>query len=218
VLRQPRAHRAAGRAYEYHALFWGISVLGTVAGFMFTTAPSDVLSARYLAVAFVGVGVLLPLLAARTVQGRRWFGVAISLFAAVAVAHLISSGVPRYGTGPGPAVAREVQRYVAANGAAHGYAEYQDAAVLTWETKLHTLVYPVETCGAAAVCPFDLHVISSWYRPTSVARTFLITDTAPALIRVATAPSTLGRSIMSAKFGTLTVNIYDGDIATHFGP
>jgi hypothetical protein len=201
-------HDSGEAAREAHTTFWGLAITATCAAFLFSSAPTDVLSARYLGVAFVGILALLPVAARSRSWTRGLLAGGASLYAVLAVGHVLSDGVGGYGTGPSQALAGEVERYVAASGATHGYAEYQDAAVLTWETRLHIRVYPVMSCGEG-LCPFYLHTISSWYTPAQTGRSFLVTDSSPALIPLRSPPSNLGPPASKASFGPLTVYIYN---------
>jgi hypothetical protein len=196
-----------------YVLFLGLSVLCTCTVFVFSTAPTDVLSARYVAVPFLDILALLPVIAWRATWRRLLLAAWLSLFATFSVGQLLSGGIGVYGTGPTQQEASALERYVASQGATHGYAEYQDAAVLTWETRMRMPTYPVLACpGGASVCPFFLHTISSWYAPGD-SRSFLVVDSAPTAIPVAGRPANLGTPVSSATFGVLTVYIYARDIA-----
>lgn len=213
VLR-PDHPTAWDEARDAHILFWSLVLIGSGCVFLFTTAPSGVLSARYVATAFVAIFAILPVAGHHDGWRRTGITVAIATYAALATYQVATAEIAGYGTGPVQSVAYAVQRYVRSQGATQGYAEYRDAAVITWLTHLHTRVYPVMTCDTpVGLCPFYLHVISSWYGTGSRRRSFLITDSGATETEVATPPPGLGEPISSTAFGDLTVYIYAGDIA-----
>jgi hypothetical protein len=115
----------------------------------------------------------------------------------------------------------DVATRVAAIASAHhvsvGYAAYWDAAPITWASHFRVQVYPVSVCDQGAhLCPFDLHVISSWYTPRPGSGSFLLTD---ARTRLVTAPTPdLGRPTAVYRVGQVTMYVYPYDIARRFSP
>ena len=76
-------------------------------------------------------------------------------------------------------------------------------------------MYPVSVCDQGAhLCPFDLHVISSWYTPRPSTRSFLLTD--PRLPLVPAPTPGLGRPSAVYRVGRLTMYVYPYDIASRF--
>ena len=215
LARRTLSYDARCAARSAHIIFWSLAIACTCGVFLFTTAPSDVLSARYLTTAFVAVIVLLPIAAGSRLWSKGALTLGVAAYAVLSISQLLSDGVGVYGTGPSQALAGDVLHYVREQGATQGYAEYQDAAVIAWETRLQVHAYPVETCAnTTSLCPFYLHTVASWYVPARRSRSFVITDASPALIPVTTTPSSLGSPISHASFGYLTVWIYAGDVAS----
>jgi hypothetical protein len=101
-----------------------------------------------------------------------------------------------------------------------GYADYWDAAPLTWSTRFRLRVYPVQNCipsSGPTLCWSSLHMISSWYVPRPRTRTFLITDSAQPS-PPASAQANLGKPVAEYRIGVLTMYVYSYDIASKMIP
>jgi hypothetical protein len=109
-------------------------------------------------------------------------------------------------------VAGEIAQIAAREHLSVGYAGYWDAAPITWSTGFGVHVYPVSVCDQREhLCRFDLHFISSWYRPRAHTRSFLLTD--PALANVWTRTPDLGRPSSVYRLGRVTMYVYPYDLA-----
>jgi hypothetical protein len=198
-----------------YATYWALVVACTSVAFLVSNAPTDILSARYLAAGFIAIFALLPLIAAIGPRAQRLVLAGVVLYAAVALARMESVPITGYGTGPEPATARAIQRYVTGYGANTGFANYQDAAVLSWETNMRLRVYPIRQCPmGVGYCPYILHIDSAWYEPRDRRRSFVIADTEPGLFTLDVNTQPLGRPLATRSFGHLTVYVYAGDLAS----
>jgi hypothetical protein len=100
----------------------------------------------------------------------------------------------------------------------YGYAGYWDASSLTWSSREQVLVRPLSECGnpaGAAICPFFLERVPSWYVPQQ-RHTFLLVD--PASQYVVTLPAGLGPPLESFSIGPMRMYIYPYDVASRLGP
>jgi hypothetical protein len=210
-------HSALTPARELYVTFWGLTVVFSVGAFALTNLPVDAGDARYLPAVFAGAAALLPALAMFRWQRRAVLSGAIALFAMlIAINHLIE-GTPASSGGPPPIVAAEVQRFVRAEGADHGYAPYYDAPVMGWQTRGALKVYPVTPCGAT-LCAFLFNRINTWYGPLPGVRTFLVTDSRTTITTsFSAAPAAFGSPLATTAFGPYTVYVYDHDIAANLG-
>ena len=199
-------------ARETYVVFWAIAVVAGIVAFVMSSVPVDAGTARYLIVVWVGVVALLPVLVATGGARQRLALVAaVSVFAAISLYDVANP--------PGASsVAADVERFVTAQGATTGYGVYDDAAPITWASHDRIRVYPVCTCAppSQAKFPFASHTVQSWYRPQPGRRTFLLQNPARSF-PVLPDPAD-GKPIARRTFGTVTVLVYDHDIATTIKP
>ena len=179
-------------------------------------------SEHYLLGAWIAVAALLGLLLSyRPAQLAILAGVAV--FGLVTLRGHIADGVPTIANGPDRATSLAMSRFAASYGARIGYAEYWDASPVTWETHFAAEVFPIGPCpvtphSPSGICAFGTGTISSWFIPRQDTRTFLITDSRKSIAGyVASPPSSLGRPVATAGFGTFTVSVYRYDIAAALG-
>jgi hypothetical protein len=207
--------READHARLVYVAFWAGCAAATLAVFVFSTAPVNQLTFRYIVPAWFSLAALLPLTAA----ARRWARPAITAgVCAIAAASTIAVARGDASTNPGwpdHALAEELERRLEPLDVTKGYAGYWDAAPITWATHTRLKVYPVWQCQPPepALCRFYFHNISSWYEPEEGARTFLIVDPEQPFV---TGPDpAFGEPIRTFTVGRLTVHVYDDDIAAH---
>ncbi len=204
------------RRFAYVA-FWVSSLVSSSAAFVFSDAPVDANSARYVLAGYVAFGALLPLLATRS---RRWQArvtIGVCLFALVASYQVIRHPFQPQLRFPTPQQGQALARYAESEHVTYGYTGYWDAADLTWMSEFKVKAYPVTQCNShsLAMCPYDIG-ISSWYTPRRGANSLLVIDRA-IQIRSVTAPDPGdGSPIASTKIGDLTVYVYPFDIASRF--
>lgn len=116
---------------------------------------------------------------------------------------------------PSYRLANEVEQIARNDHLTVGYAGYWDAAPITWASHMSVKVYPVEDCQVG-LCRFDLHQISSWYRPRAGASSFLLAD--PSQPIEASPPADLGAPSAVLHVGPATMYVYPYDIASHIHP
>lgn len=196
-------------------LFWGAAVALLVLAFVSTSAGVDVTSVRYFLAAWPGVLVLIAI-GLRARIAAPLLAVAATLIAALALFDLghgdYTASPPGFARGE---IAGQLQQLVEAEGLDHGYAGYWTAANLTYQTRLAARVYPIQPCAEVA-CPFVLHRLDAWYVPKAEVRSFYITDGA-APPPQAPLPPADWKAARTTGFGSLTVYIYDYDIASRLG-
>ncbi len=204
---------AAGVGYTF---FWAFVLICLTGGFLLSSSPINLISARYIAADFVALAALLPVLAPLERRAAHTVvALAISLFLAIGLYFDISeiTGAPGAYPFPNGRTVGEIERYLLAHGATRGYGPYWDAADVTWGTHLRIQAYPLTGCTTPlGVCPMPLNQISSWYEPNGAHATFLLTD--PATTSNIPVPGSFGMPIAQATFGNVHVYVYNHDVAT----
>jgi hypothetical protein len=215
-----RASRAP-LSLDLYLAFWSLVVVLSLAVYLLTTVAEKEGSERYLPGLYAGVAALLPALAARGRVPRTVVAVGVALFATLIATNHLITGTPPATSSPSPRVTYQILRFARSHGADHGYASNAVASVATWETHAALKAYPLATCGVN-LCPMWASQISTWYRPQTDARTFLIGESGAAAHRnpwppITSPPTAFGKAISTAKFGPYTVYIYGHDVAADLG-
>jgi hypothetical protein len=131
----------------------------------------------------------------------------------------VAEGPEVFGDGPDAAQAAAVQRFVTSHGATVGYAGYEDAEVLTWQTHARLQVFPVLAgfeCPLE-ICPYYVMNVSTWYLPRPGVRSFVVTHPTLTEAHLHALPRFAGRPIAQARFGSASVFVYDHDVARDLG-
>jgi hypothetical protein len=196
-------------------VFWGAALVLSVASYLASDLPKDGGTGRYLVPAFYAVAVLLPALALGSARARAYVAVGVLVFSAGVLARHVVEGPEEFGAGATPAEVSAVRDFVAAQGADIGYASYQDAGVLTWDTHAALKVFPVYAGFGCLreTCRFPIMSVSSWYRERPGVRSFLVLHPPATYTQLATVPNGAGRPIAQAQFDRLTVYVFDHDLA-----
>ncbi len=215
VRRSRRRERAQSESVRLAwCLFWGSSLVLLSVAFIFSSLPEDLGSSRYLVGALYATAALVPLLGGRSSLARAAVTAAVTLYAFtgwLALAqHRLIDGAP---ASPSDQLAGAVAKIAGEEHLSVGYAGYWDAAPITWATHLRVKVFPVDDCdGNLHLCAFELHLITSWYKPRPGAKTFLLSD--PAFPSVPSTPTPdLGKPIAVHQIGSVTMYVYPYDIA-----
>lgn len=172
-------------------------------------------TSRYLLPAAYGFVALVAVFAAgRSVAYRRVTVVGASV---IALASVVSLAARDLRPTPGDQqFASELTTFAQGEGLTYGYADYWDAARLTWMLHGRVKIYPIEPCTSQhGFCEFPFHTISSWYQPQAGVRTFLIVDPR---YGVNNPGLTLGGPDESITSGHYTVLVYHYDLASILGP
>jgi hypothetical protein len=210
------ADRAGAQRFVY-VTFWASSLLVTSVVYVFTNAPADVFTSRYLLAGYIAIGALLPLLALRSRGWQASVAAGICLFALIASYQVVRKPfAPANEAFPGPREANALVRIARAEHVSYGYAGYWDAADLTWLSHFKLDLYPVDQCAPSSpkLCRFNLGNISSWYVPRPHTRSLLIVDTRQPQLVSAPDPA-FGKPLLASTIGALQVYIYPYDIASH---
>lgn len=211
----------AGAGRFLFIAFWALVIATDLALYLGTQVSADVVSgSHYLLSAWVAVAALLGAFV-RSTRLRVTVLVGVAAFGLLTAREHIADGVPAYGPGPTGAQSAAIETFARAHGASIGYAEYLDAPSVTWETDLKTKVFPISPCGSGAsgLCPFFID-INSWYTPRAHTRSFLLTDSRPAVTggSITAPPAAFGKPIASeAVAPAFTVYVYPDDIAAQLG-
>jgi hypothetical protein len=204
-----------------YTMFWASSVVCLSAGFIFSSAPIHPTTpegAGYLVGAVYAVAAILPLLARRSAAIRAVVVAGTLVFvlnSVMALDRSSSTKAPRQASGPSPQVARDVARVAEETHATFGYSPYWDAAAITWRADFRVLVAPVVGCESTPkLCPGPNGYLEAWYYRIP-RRTFLLTDTS---IINWNPSATLGQTIATHRFGTVTMYVYNYNIIEKLFP
>jgi hypothetical protein len=206
--RQVRAEDAEALRLAWYS-FWGTSAVLLSVTFVCSSNPVDLNSSRYLVGVIYAVAALLPLLAVTRTAGRALLATGTTVFALTGLTSMLN-GEELTGASSTYNLYNQVQRLATRDGLAVGYADYWDAAPLTWSTHFRLKVYPVQDCGAT-LCAFYLHTITSWYTPRHRQRTFLLYNTQQPVPSAPTA--ILGKPSATYQIGPIAMYVYPYDIA-----
>jgi hypothetical protein len=210
-----RRLRGRSPATTVFYVFWSSSAILLTLAFLFSAYPGDIESGRYLLGLLYAAAAVVPAAAATRVWTRAIVLACVCAYALSAVVAIADRGpvpAPKANSPVTTQVAGQIARIAAREHLTVGYAGYWDAAPITWATGFRVLVYPVSVCDQRKhLCRFDLHFISSWYRPRPHTGSFLLTD--PSLPNVWTRTPDLGRPSSVYRLGQVTMYVYPYDLA-----
>ncbi|MCW3003053.1 MAG: hypothetical protein JWQ20_2351 [Conexibacter sp.] len=200
-------------------VFWSAVLVLSLAACLASTVPREGATGHYLVPAFYGVAALAPALALGSRRARGYVAVGVLVFSLGAIGRHVAEGQETFGDGPTAAEAASIQSFVTAHGAHIGYAGYQDAEVLTWQTHARLRVFPILSGFGCLreICPYYVMTVSSWYQPREGVRSFIVTQPQVTEAHTHTLPRSAGAPIARARFNRLTVFVYDHDVARDFG-
>lgn len=167
TLARGRPAQSRDRARAAHSLFWSLVAAATVAAFVATNYPVNVLSIRYLTPLWLALAALLPLLGRRGAWGRR--GVWVPALVALLVTGLSAASAWSLATlsAPAPIASSPLVQALEANHLTRGYADYWESNAITWATDGRVAIRAVVECGGdTRLCPDRLNSAEGWYRPT----------------------------------------------------
>lgn len=200
-----------------YLLFWLVTAVVVSAGFVFSTLPiGDVTSARYVVPVFLALAGLSGLWATAVGWPRiaaAALGTVFCVMSTLGIAPLTRylQAYPLAAEGPA------LIAYLHAKGLTRGYASYWDSLGVTWRTGSGVAVYPVQDCaptGERALCPFNVNTLTSWYRPQSTSRTFVVVGLPMLPLEIKNPPPpSLGTPVEVDQVGVFAVYIYEGDVA-----
>jgi hypothetical protein len=205
-------------------VFWATVILATFGSWMLSGFVADVTDVRYLGSLWIGLAVGLGLLGwrGRDRGAMVWAQAAVAGMCLFALAGVLNQIKPTsHSNFPLPRAAAAVRSFALEHGAKIGYAGNWDAFPLTWHTRFAVTLTPLQGCYDPADpminCPPPQHRISSWYheRPRSP-RSFLVIDTSQP--HNPNADPRYGKPLASTTYGTMTIHVYDHDIARKVRP
>jgi hypothetical protein len=194
-------------------VFWCSSAILLSAAFLLSALPLDIHADRYLVGLVYAAAAMIPVLATGRPLSEAAALLGTCVFALGAITSMVH-GVYTRNTARFPSIglARQIATVAATHHLKYGYAGYWDASPITWATHLRVRVFPVSVCDQNEhLCRFDLHVITSWYRPRPGIRSFLLIDPAQPLIRTPTPD--LGPPAAVYHVGRIAMYVYPYDIA-----
>lgn len=195
-----------------YVVFWASGCTLLSLAFIFSSAPMELGTTRYLNGVIFAAAALAPLWMARGAALRLAVIGGTLVFCIGSVDGLLRSGMIESPTsGPTPALAREVAAVAERQHVTRGYAEYWSAAPLTWFSHMRIHIYPAFGCGKKTMCLPGVNWMSSWYTPAVGERTFLLSQAHDALSPQPefTAP------VATYRLGAYTMTVYDENIAQY---
>ncbi len=217
-LRRPNLIINAQRPASLQLLvvFWlAVTALASLA-FVITDATKDLTNARYVVMLWPALLVCgVALLPDRV--GRTALAGLVTLTAALGVAEIANGDYTEQGA-PGDSTVDQVTAFAKAQGLDHGYAGYWEAAEMAVASDFKLRVYPVIPCGGPSVdgrCPSDQHHVKDWYvpKPGRVRTFYIVNDVKIGTQPLGPPPARWGAAALTKRFGTLTVFVYDFDLA-----
>ena len=232
LLRSQILQRKQGKPFDrllfLLASFWGVATAGVAASFILTTVAygTGIGTLRYLVPLFFATGATFPIWALRSRWGRILAVGGATAFIVLSAHSLIPGAQgrpqPLYASESTPLIreAPKIFAFLRSQGATRGYTGYWNSHSLTYKSEMKISALPVFECrgsGSKSLCPFWVHVRTSWYIPRDGVRTFLLTDSGTTDGGLTAPPSEeFGQPVLERKFGELTLYIYDYDIASRF--
>ncbi len=189
-------------------VFWGSTVVALSLAFIFSSQPVDLDSTRYIVGILYGPAALLGLMARRGAALRGIVAVGVSIFALTGLVSLIENQT--FATSPGITYSSfgQLEQIAYDQRITYGYADYWDAAAITWSTDYRLKVFPVSGCGQN-VCAYSLHVISSWYKGRPGQRSFLLGQSpSPAM----------GKPSATYQIGGIAMYVFPYDVGKYIAP
>lgn len=219
VVERARAAGPEGVARDAYLVFWSLALVGILVAFVFLDVSWDVISSRYLTGGFFALAALVPPLLGVRPRARLVVAAGIGLYAALTLGFHVAKGVGTWSDGVDlGAPTDQLVHFARANGLEVGYGGYRDAPVVTWLADERVKVFPVSPCGTR-LCPYGAQAISTWYRPRRRVRTFLVAHPlAKGRLSLKAPYARAGRPLEVRRFGSLTVYVYDHDLAADLGP
>ncbi|MGH9127022.1 MAG: hypothetical protein ACRDZ8_20200 [Acidimicrobiales bacterium] len=203
--------------------YWVGSGLAVFAAFCLTSfAEGTSPLSRYVLPVLFALAAVAPVGAVGIGWRRLVVAAGVSLFCGITIAHLgFSLTAAENAFHPLVAQGQNVIDFLESQDVTTGYAGYFDANPLTLQSGLRVHFYPVVACRApisSDLCPFYVNARTAWYTPRAGTRTFLLTNTTTPAYVAALPTVDLGTPAMVRRFGELTVDIYDYDVAAKLAP
>ncbi len=207
-----------------YAAFWSFSIVFSSAAFLLSS--EGVHGGFYLVPILYATAATAPLVLSGSAFGRGVASLGVALVATASLVNLADTKTTLLGTLPPverlaglPPLASDADRVVdiaQKERATYGYADYWDAASLTWSTHLAVKVQPVSQCRlpeSRALCAYTFNVISSWFESRSP-RSFVLRDSGSIAMQDEP-PKTLGPpSAVHRIDDAFTMYVYPYDIAS----
>jgi hypothetical protein len=200
-----------------YSCFWACSVAFTCASFVLSSEGTH--GGYYLITILYATAATVPLVSAGSALGRLITSGGVAVIATASLVNLADTGksLPR----PLPPVASIAHQIVAIakkEGASRGYADYWDAASLTWSTHMAVQVAPVTQCvlPKTDLCGFWFNLNTKWYQPRPNSNTFVLRDSRSEGVRQEL-PKSLGPPYATYKLNDfITLYLYSYDVASRF--
>jgi hypothetical protein len=212
VERSANLRDASAAPVSAYLIFWASGALLLSAAFIFSSAPVQLNTTRYLTAVIYAAAAVVPFYARRGALARAAVVLGTVVFAITSIQGLLSSSlISRPTVGVTPEVAQEVAAAAESEGVRQGYAVYWDAAPLTWFSHMRVRAYPFFGCLENNMCPPGVNWIGNWYQLPRGERTFLLSDSKLPY----PPPPEFGPAIATYTFGNVTMNVYNYNIGRY---
>jgi len=214
-VRKRGSQQPAELARRLHIVYWTVSAAVACGAFWIAgEGPITTHYSYYFTVVFT-VAAIVPLLLSTGALARAVIAAGACVYFIAGLVGLTSNYLSIYAElAP---TASTVARIARATHAQYGYANWADAAGLTWGTHERVVARPVVECSGSegpTLCPGFQTWIPAWYVPRR-RRTFLLVEAGG--VDFGYLPPNLGRPLAAYAFGSLHMYVYPYDIASRFG-
>ncbi|HYN98129.1 MAG TPA: hypothetical protein VEU28_00490 [Actinomycetota bacterium] len=224
ALKSRPLRRRLEQPVSIYVTFWVLSALGMAGAFAlstFATGPSD--NSRYVLPAFFALAAAAVLPARRPGWGRVAVAAGVGLFCLLSIANrndlfgYREESVFRAPIDHGA----EIVEFLESERATVGYAGYFNSHPLTYASGMRAGFYPVIRCRypeSNRLCPFSVNTRTAWSEARPDVRSFVLADDlAPEIIAAGPLPE-FGEPVVTRRFGSVSVYVYDYDIASRLAP
>jgi hypothetical protein len=159
-----------------YAGFWASCLVLNGASFVLSSEGTH--EGHYLTPSLYAVAATVPVALSESAIQRTLVGLGVAVVATASLVNLADSKTALVGGSPPlSSVADRIVEIAQTENAPIGYADYWDAASLTWSEDFAVRVYPVARCvsDSDALCPLWFNVVSTWYEPRP-SRSFVLRD------------------------------------------
>jgi len=224
VLRGRPEGPADGGARLLLGAYWSISASLLIVAFVSSTLPVDFLSIRYVIPILYSMAAVVPLYAGRSLVRRVVIAGGIAVVATMSVRSLQAVARDHAFQEPLTRQLPAVASFLESQGLTRGYAGYWNSHPLTLHSDGRVAARPVgqgancQGVDPAALCPFHLNSVSSWYTPGGDGGpTFVLQDPAGEYVKLPPS-ATFGTPSSVHQIGRMTIFVYPYDVASRFEP
>ena len=207
--RDLRSRRLSERST--YLFFWVACIVVTSSSYVVSSEGTH--PGYYVIPVLYALAATVPILLAAGETRRLLCGTGIAVVATASLVNL-TDGATRLPNKRPPvmAVADRIVELARKHNAAYGYADYWDAAPLTWGTDHAVEVRPVVPCETGVLCAYWFNIVSTWFQPHD-SSSFVLRDS-ESLTMTGDPPDELGKPSATYVIDeNVTMFVYPFDVA-----